>query len=63
MIERIAKLDAAERQLTAAIRLFFQEGDSLAVHTLACAAHDVLQSLMRHRGLGKHDQEPQIRSA
>jgi hypothetical protein len=28
MIERIAKLDAAERQLTAAIRLFFQEGSA-----------------------------------
>lgn len=35
----ITKLDAARRQIDAAIHLYFEEGDEIAVHTLVCAAH------------------------
>ncbi len=34
----IVKLDAARRQLAAAIELWFIEGDSVSIHTLAYAA-------------------------
>lgn len=33
----VTKIDAARRQLDCAIRLFFDDDDSLAVHTLAYA--------------------------
>jgi hypothetical protein len=35
---RIGKLDAARRQLQAAIMLWFTEGDPVAIHTIASAA-------------------------
>ncbi|ALA60203.1 hypothetical protein [Nitrospira moscoviensis] len=44
--EKITKLEGAERLLKAAIRLFFEEGDMLAVHSLAAAAHEVLRNLL-----------------
>lgn len=46
----ITKLASAERQLRAAIRLFFAEEDELAIHTVAAAAYQVLADLKRHRG-------------
>ncbi len=51
-IESASKLDAATRQLHMAIRLYFQDADPLAVHTLAGAAHGILADLARHRGHG-----------
>ena len=33
----ISKIEAAERQLGAAIRLFFADDDWIAIHTLAAA--------------------------
>ena len=39
----ITKLDAANRQLCAAIHLFFADGDAVAVHTLACAAREIYE--------------------
>jgi len=35
----ITKRDAAQRQIDAAIRLYFDEGEELAIHTLVGAAH------------------------
>jgi len=49
-IESASKLDAATRQLHMAIRLYFQDADPLAIHTLAGAAHGILADLARHRG-------------
>ncbi len=46
----LSKLDAARRQLETAIILYFQEGDIVAVHTLACAAHEILETLNRKQG-------------
>lgn len=44
------KLAAAERQLKAAIRLFFAEEDELAIHTVASAAYGILKDLKLARG-------------
>ena len=41
----ITKLDAARRQLETAIKLYFDEGDQASVHTLCCAAYNVIQVL------------------
>ena len=47
----ITKLAAAERQLRAAIRMFFDEEDDLAIHTVASAAYKVLADLKADRGM------------
>ena len=46
----ITKLDAARRQLRVAISLRFQDGDEVAIHTLACAAHQIIHDINQHRG-------------
>jgi len=46
----VSKLDAACRQLKVAIRLFFERSDSLAIHTLAAAAHQVLTDILHKTG-------------
>jgi hypothetical protein len=48
-LEEVTKSGAAARQLRAAIRLYFQDGDTLAVHTIAGAAHGVLCNLSKRR--------------
>jgi len=47
---KMAKLDAARRQLETAIALFFDNGDPVAIHTLACAAYDVIDNVNHSRG-------------
>lgn len=47
---KLTKIDAAKRQLEAAIILFFDDGDPIAIHTLVCAAYDVLDGINQHRG-------------
>lgn len=42
-IEKFTKIEAAQRQLRTACRLFFQDGDCISVHTLAWAAHELLE--------------------
>lgn len=46
----INKLSVGERQLAAAIRMYFLEFDPLAVHTVSSAAHNVLADLLQDRG-------------
>lgn len=46
----ITKLAAAQRQLRAAVRMFFAEEDELAIHTVASAAYRVLSDLKAERG-------------
>ena len=46
----VTKVDAAERQLRVAIRLFFEDRDPVAVHTLASAAAQVTADLMKASG-------------
>src|SRR3989338_1475671 len=50
---RLSKMDAARRQLETAIRLYFNWGDAVSIHTLAAAARNVLVNLCEHRDL-KH---------
>jgi hypothetical protein len=40
-VSSITRLEAANRQLCAAIRMFFADDDAVAVHTLACAAREI----------------------
>jgi hypothetical protein len=47
---KIPKLEAARRQLDSALALFFQSGDAVSIHTLACAAYDVLDDVNQSRG-------------
>jgi len=49
--EILSKLQAAQRQLRVAIRLFFEHRDLVAVHTLGAAAQDILRDLARPRGI------------
>jgi hypothetical protein len=45
----IGKLDAAQRQLDCAIRLWFVDEDNLAIHTLAYAACCLLRDLLEEQ--------------
>jgi hypothetical protein len=49
----INKLAAAKRQLQAAIRMFFQREDELAVHTVAAASYGLLKDIKSARGLSE----------
>lgn len=46
----ITKLDAARRQIDAALVLWFSEGEPIAVHTLVAAGHHVLHDIARAKG-------------
>lgn len=46
---KISKLDAARQQLRTAIRLWFLEGDAVAIHTLVCAAYEILHFISKKR--------------
>ncbi|MFZ1725541.1 MAG: hypothetical protein WBO29_01700 [Albidovulum sp.] len=46
----VNKLSAAERQLAAAIRMYFMEEDPLAIHTVASAAYNLFADLLKLRG-------------
>jgi hypothetical protein len=48
-VQSLSKLDAASRQLHLAIDLFFQDADPIGIHTLAGAAHGILQDLLVDR--------------
>jgi hypothetical protein len=47
IVIRIKKLDAAKRQLDSAIRAFFNDEDSIAVHTLVGAASNIASDLVK----------------
>ena len=42
---KISKIDAATRQLDTAIELWFTDGDAVSIHTLACAAYQVIHDI------------------
>ena len=44
-------MDAARGQLHTAIKLWFEGGDPVAIHSLASAAHEIVHSLYRKKGL------------
>ena len=45
----VTKLEAARRQLRVAISLWFQDGDEIAVHTLACASHQIIHDINKKK--------------
>lgn len=47
----VSKIDAAKRQLEAAIRLFFQSSDVVVIHTLIGATHNILTDLAKKQGI------------
>lgn len=47
----LTKLDVARRQLKTAIVLFFNNGDPVSIHTLACAGHEILYDLRKSQGI------------
>jgi hypothetical protein len=49
-IEKVTKIEAAQRQLRTACQLFFQDADSISVHTLAWAVHEILEQHPRTAG-------------
>jgi hypothetical protein len=46
----VNKLEAAKRQTETAIVLYFNNGDPVSVHTLCCAAYDIVRTLNRKHG-------------
>ncbi len=48
---RVTKLDAAKRQLRTAIKLWFMDDDPVSIHTLVSAAHEVVHTLFKRKGL------------
>ena len=48
---QISKLDAAYRQLRTAVRMFLNNSDPVSIHTLGCAAQEVLESLCKAQGI------------
>jgi len=49
MGETVTKLQAAQRQLSVAIRLFFNRADPLAIHSLVSAAYQIVWDLAKTR--------------
>lgn len=56
----ISEFDAAERQLRQAVRLFFQRGDEVAIHTLAAAAYQIISDLCKHMGIQREIEDSPI---
>jgi hypothetical protein len=52
-VSTVTKLQAANRQLSTAIRLFFNDGDAVAVHTLACAAREIYEKQCNKAGVDR----------
>jgi hypothetical protein len=58
---RLDKEEVAVRQLDTAIRLLFDGGDVVSVHTLACAAANVFRDILRAQG-GEAWQDAMVQS-
>jgi hypothetical protein len=48
---KVSKTDAARRQLETAIRLWFNDGEPVSIHTLTAAAHQLVHDLGKARGV------------
>jgi hypothetical protein len=45
----VTKLEAARRQIDAAIRMIFNNEDSVAIHTVSAAAYKILRDIKKNR--------------
>jgi hypothetical protein len=50
--EKVTKLDVVQRQLRTAIRMFFEDGDTVSAYTLAAAVEGILSGLLKKQGKG-----------
>jgi hypothetical protein len=50
-IATLTKLDVAKSQLDTAIELWFEDRDPASIHTLSCAAHEIIEELFKRKGL------------
>ncbi len=50
-MQTVTQLEAAERQLVAAIKIFFDSGDEVAIHMLASHSHEILDRLCAKKDL------------
>jgi hypothetical protein len=48
---KVGKIEAARRQVRAAIEMWFASGDPIAIHTLVAAAHEILYDLCKRKGM------------
>jgi hypothetical protein len=46
----LSKTEAGKRQLESAIRMYFEDYDPVATHTVASAAYEVIRGLCHHQG-------------
>lgn len=46
----ILKLDAVKQQLETIIRLYFFHTNSLSIHTLTAATHNIVRDINKHLG-------------
>ena len=53
----LTKLDVARRQLAVAIRLFFDDRDSVSVYTLATNAWEIVDALCTNRGVDSFSEQ------
>jgi hypothetical protein len=52
-ILHLTKVGAAQSQLKTAIRLWFNDGDAASIHTLACAAYEIIHVVSKKRNRTK----------
>jgi hypothetical protein len=45
----VSKLDAAKREIEHAIRMFFNDGDTVVLHLVASSAYQILRDLGKHQ--------------
>lgn len=48
-ITKISKIEAVKRQVNTAIQLYFHQMDPVAIHTLTCAAHEILVCMCKKK--------------
>lgn len=48
-IHHFTKIGVAQSQLQTAIRLWFNDGDAASIHTLACAAYEIIHVVSKKR--------------
>jgi hypothetical protein len=56
----ISKIEAAERQLAQAIRMFFDRADAVSIHTLASAAYQILIDICKSRAIPREMEDSAI---
>ncbi len=48
---KLSKFDVARRQLETAIFLYFEDKDPISIHTLVCAAHEVIMTILKKKSI------------